>query len=142
MTAAELDRLFTYHPPTPETQPHHAAIRNAETRCTMVVLEQLLDGSPGDRPSFDTINQACHAFAEVIDAHAPDSADKSAALRCVRLARMAANEAVQHFGKRPTPTWAPFDLGQLLLGEVKLELMRARWQACAAVACAPAEAWL
>jgi hypothetical protein len=66
MTAAQiLAELFTYHPPTPFTLPKFAAI-----------------------------NQAAKNFAEVVLQNCPSSADRSAAIRLIRDARMTANAAV------------------------------------------------
>jgi hypothetical protein len=60
-----LAELFKYHPPTPETLPKFAAI-----------------------------NQAAKNFAEIILQNCPPSADRSAAIRSIRDARMTANAAV------------------------------------------------
>lgn len=66
MTSAEiLAELFTYHPPTDEQIPKYAAI-----------------------------NQAAKNFAEVILQNCPASADRSAAIRLIRDARMTANASV------------------------------------------------
>lgn len=66
MTSAEiLAELFSYHPPTVETL-----------------------------PKFQAINQAAKNFAEVILQNCPASADRSAAIRLIRDARMTANAAV------------------------------------------------
>jgi len=66
MSSAEiLAELFTYHPPTELTLPKFAAI-----------------------------NQAAKNFAEVILQNCPASADRSAAIRLIRDARMTANAAV------------------------------------------------
>jgi hypothetical protein len=60
-----LNELFSYHAPTPETLPKFAAI-----------------------------NQAAKNFAEVVLQNCPASADRSAAIRLIRDARMTANAAV------------------------------------------------
>ena len=60
-----LAELFSYHPPTHETLPKFAAI-----------------------------NQAAKNFAEVILQNCPPSADRSAAIRQIREARMTANAAI------------------------------------------------
>lgn len=87
---------FTYHAPTDVTAPKYAAIRDAWTHalgvCTFSV-EQI-----GQFPAATlhaNVNEATRKFADAIMEHAPsNSADTSAAYRCVRLARMAANEAI------------------------------------------------
>jgi hypothetical protein len=66
MTEAQtLAELFRYHPPTDSTIPKFAAI-----------------------------NQAAKNFAEVVLQNCPSSADRSAAIRSIRDARMTANAAV------------------------------------------------
>lgn len=60
-----LSALFRYHPPTDSTIPKFAAI-----------------------------NQAAKNFAEVVLQNCPASADRSAAIRSIRDARMTANAAV------------------------------------------------
>jgi len=66
MTNAEiLQELFSYHPPTAETL-----------------------------PKFSAINQAAKNFAEIVLQNCPSSADRSAAIRLIRDARMTANAAV------------------------------------------------
>ncbi len=60
-----LAELFKYHPPNGETLPKYAAI-----------------------------NQAAKNFAEVILQNCPNSADRSAAIRLIRDARMTANASV------------------------------------------------
>lgn len=66
MTVSEvLAKLFSYHPPTPETLPKYAAI-----------------------------NQAAKNFAEVIVQNCPPSADRSDAIRKICEARMTANKSV------------------------------------------------
>jgi hypothetical protein len=60
-----LAELFRYHPPTPETLPKFAAI-----------------------------NQAAKNFAEIVLQTCPYGADRSAAIRLIRDARMTANAAV------------------------------------------------
>lgn len=66
MTEAQtLAELFKYHAPTPETLPKYAAI-----------------------------NQAAKNFAEVVLQNCPSSADRSAAIRLIRDARMTANASV------------------------------------------------
>ena len=64
-TSEILAELFAYHPPNPEQLPKYAAI-----------------------------NQAAKNFAEVILQNCPSSADRSAAIRLIRDARMTANASV------------------------------------------------
>lgn len=67
---ADLDNWFTYHSPTPEQQTHYVAIR-----------------------------EAAKAFAEVLVAHSPSSADQTVAIRKVREAVMVANQSIACGGK-------------------------------------------
>jgi|SRR5580658_4802304 hypothetical protein len=60
-----LAELFKYHPPNAETLPKYAAI-----------------------------NQAAKNFAEIVLQNCPRSADRSAAIRLIRDARMTANASV------------------------------------------------
>ena len=132
MTKEELDNWFTYHPPTEETIPKYAAVREAEDLChqafgrmRLSVAEKCEVVTPADCA---IINDVTRNFAEVIDAQAPNSADKSAAIRCVRLARNAANEHI-------TSQVAGFPTYFDLAAEFSRQLVLARWQANSAIAC-------
>lgn len=65
ITKANLDNWFQYHSPSPEQLPKYLAIR-----------------------------EAGRAFAEVIVANTPPSADQTAAVRKVREAVMTANQSI------------------------------------------------
>lgn len=121
MNAVALDALFTYVPPDERTGPLHARLRDAERACAEQVMIAL--DSPG--PQFTAINDACRTFAHVINETCPESADKDAAIRCVRLARMAANESL--IAPRTVP------IAQLR-HQCFDNLRAARWQASAAIA--------
>lgn len=133
----QLDNWFTYHPPTEETAPKYAAIRSAEDRVQrhFAALRARLafDGSnQGEHPlTVDDcagVNVLTRAFVEVIDANAPDGDDKSAAIRCVRIARNAMNEWVMS-------RVAGFPLHIDSAAEATRQLVMARWQANGAIAC-------
>lgn len=65
-----LENIFTYHPPT------------------------------GDQPArYTAVREAALAFAKVLEEHVPDGADKSAALRELRVCVMTANAAIALDGK-------------------------------------------
>lgn len=84
-----LAHWFTFTPPASAAdKDRHVAIRDAETVCATAISEAITVGD------FPAITTATFAFATVINEQAPESADKTAAIRCVRIARMAANEAV------------------------------------------------
>ena len=61
----DIDNWFVYHAPTPEQVEHYNAIR-----------------------------EAAKIYAETVNKHVPDSADKTAAIRKIRESVMAANLAV------------------------------------------------
>lgn len=70
MTPEQLDNWFTYHAPTPE---------------------QLA--------SYDAIRKTAKVLAYVFNENVPESADKTAAMRSLRLAVMQANAAIACGGK-------------------------------------------
>lgn len=123
MTQEQRDNWFTYHAPTDETKPKYTAIRAAEIKAAADIDDAL--GNFAGVEAFGRINAACLAYADVIDTQAPDSADKSAAIRCVRLARNAANEAVV----------ADIEHAADMRVICAQELVKARWQANSAIAC-------
>ena len=94
ITQDQLNHWFVYHSPTIETQKKYAAIRAAEDACHDVFASMAVTGYAAPLADCDRVNASTRAFAEAIDANAPDSADKAAAIRCVRLARNAANEHI------------------------------------------------
>ena len=128
----DLDTLFTYHAPTAETAPKYGRLRRAEADCQVLIAAVLGGSGARDVEVYGDITAAFRAFAEVIAEVCPDGPDKSAAIRCVRLAHMALNELARG-GTSIQPTYG-------LPEFVKLELIAeqqtlfARWQACAAVA--------
>lgn len=113
-------RDFTYIPPTDTTAPRHEAIRAAWSAAVVGVYLPIDHEKPA---SFARINDACKAFADAIIEHAPPSADTDAAVRCIRLARMLANEAIVYPNE--------FHRLRALAGD---ELLKARMQASAAIA--------
>jgi len=129
----QLDNWFTYHPPTAETEPKYAAIRAAEGEVYVRVTQTVYEVGPDIKQVYDEINRVTRRFAEVIDANAPDSADKTAAIRCVRLARNLLNEWVTQRAK-PVAGRDHNDV-QALYVAAEMELRRARWQANSAIAC-------
>lgn len=121
--------LFTYIAPNDDTEARHQRIRLAEGECAMEIAEHIHSHHVALRYRYELISTACKRMHDELIAVCPPSADLSAAIRCVRLARMAANEAVAQTATRER--CAKMAMEQLTL---------ARWQACAAVALAlPAE---
>ena len=117
---------FEYRPPTEVTAPKYKAVRDAENDAFWAFHGVLVEApDKRDKPrAYADITRACRAFYDAIREHAPASADRSAAERCVRIARMAANEAVA-LDLVPHDETVRIGLSHLLL---------ARWQACAAIA--------
>lgn len=122
----QLDNWFTYHAPTDDTKPKYAAVRDAEQHAHEVIAS--LRGRRLAVTDCDVVNESLRHFVSVIDANAPDSADKSAAIRCVRLARNGANEFIM-------ANVANFPVHVDVLALATTELVRARWQANSAIAC-------
>jgi hypothetical protein len=54
---------------------------------------------PAKVPHYQAVNAAAKAFFKVVQEHCPDSADRSAAFRQIREARMTANAAIALDGK-------------------------------------------
>jgi len=129
MTEEQLDHWFTYHPPTDETSPKYAAIAAAEIALALIFRDQTHLVDAGESPNFQEITYAIRGYADVINRDAPDSADKTAAIRCVRLGRMAANECLVAI--KDCRKMAAIELSKL----AQAEWTKARWQACAAIAC-------
>ena len=131
LTPDQLDNWFAYHAPTDETAPKYAAIREAEARCHAFFreLRDTLTNEGKLAPADCTVvNALTRTFAEVIDANAPDSADKAAAIRCVRIARNAMNEVIMR-----SVGGASYEDGAFTV--VHGEVTKARWQASGAIAC-------
>lgn len=132
LTPDQLDNWFTYHAPTDETAPKYAAIRHAESAVVFDITQTSYEGVTC-AVLHTRINAVTRHFAETIDALAPDSADKSAAIRCVRLARNFFNEwAVESQKPAGDRSWAD---PVVLFDRAVFELTRARFQANSAIAC-------
>ena len=132
LTSDQLDNWFTYHPPTADTAPKYAEIRATEQEAVRACIAAVTDpeGGPAAKRCA-LVNQATRCFVEVIDANAPDSADKTAAIRCVRLMRNAANEAVMLAASQSADPVQANTLFQVIVTEA----WKARWQANSAIAC-------
>ena len=133
MTQDQIDNWFTYHAPTDETAPKYQAIRDAEQACITDITQTHYEVGGDIAQVYKYINLNTRHFAEVIDANAPDSADKTAAIRCVRLARNLFNEWATQIAK-PTAERSWSD-PRFLFSAAELELVKARFQANGAIAC-------
>lgn len=132
LTTEQLDNWFTFHPPTDGQGAKYIAITAMERTCAEMLT------MPG--LTHDQVNATLRKFVELIDEAAPDSADKTAAIRCVRIARNAMNEAIVQAVRAEHP--ASHCLWVCDYGSVSLpcqlaihELAKARWQANSAIAC-------
>lgn len=133
MTEEQRHAWFTYHAPTPETAPKYAAIRDAEIAFILNVTQTVYEVGPDVAQVYREINRSARQMAEVIDGNAPDSADKTAAIRCVRLARNLFNEwATQRTMPKERQSWQDITI---LFTHAELELLKARMQANSAIAC-------
>jgi len=101
---------FEYIPPNEITGPKHFEINAAHKACCDT-FGHVLTGAPwlgehaghyDPQVAHDSIKGAARAFFRTVQTYAPPSADRAAAERCVRLARMHANEAI----RSPSPTGA------------------------------------
>ncbi|HLD90215.1 MAG TPA: hypothetical protein VI911_04245 [Patescibacteria group bacterium] len=136
MNNPTLDLWFTYHPPTQEQAPHYAAIRLAECNAADLCgwLARCIAGhdSIDSANPYDRVNSHCRAFAEVIVEYTPPVADQTAAIRCIRLARNALNEAISLLASPAMPEAADLER---LNGIARDQLRMARWWASSAIAC-------
>jgi hypothetical protein len=131
--------LFGYQPPNDDTRPRHARVDAAADACVKVLRETLdADGLVVPKATgaqFAAITDACRTLVEEMESVCPPSADLAAAVRCVRLARMFANNALV----APGDCFEPADDRRQALLQLKL----ARFQAKASIALAtPAELFL
>ena len=135
--------LFGYQPPNDDTTPRHARIdaaADAAQKAITAALDGFIDanalmigaaGKPGPA-QYGMITNACRDLVAEMQAVCPPSADLSAAIRCVRLARMHANNAL----RVDAPCFEPAEDAK----HAQLQIKHARFQAKAAVALAlPAE---
>lgn len=128
-----IDHWFTYHEHAGECEQKRQRVREAEIACGKALLGVFLklEAEGTERIDFqklfDQTNAATKLFSETINETVPDSADKAAAIRCVRLARLAANEGILEAleGRRVS--------ARCFVDLASDELVKARWQAIAAL---------
>jgi hypothetical protein len=72
----------------------HKLIDDAAGKCINMVAGVIRAG----HPAYQAVEDSCNILSEAIESTAPGSADKTAALRCVALARMAANDCIKNTG--------------------------------------------
>jgi hypothetical protein len=135
--------FFGYQPPNADTSPRHARIDAAADTAQKAItaaLDGFIDanalmtgaaGKPGPA-QYGMINNACRDLVAEMQAVCAPSADLSAAIRCVRLARMHANNAL----RVDANCFEPAEDAK----HAQLQIKQARFQAKAAIALAlPAE---
>lgn len=127
----DIDHLFTYHAPTDEQKPKYAAIRAAEGSCSEVLVALVTESDTrlnvSSHDAYKEVNAVTKEFFKVVLEVCPTSADTSAALRCIRLARNAMNEYVTNRYEE-------------IAGIARAQILQARWQACSAIALQQPEA--
>jgi hypothetical protein len=131
LTTEQIDNWFTYHAPTEETAPKYADLRRAEKVFRDVLLFSVVPKLKEPVLCFSMITSAARDLIQSINYNAPDCDDKTAAIRCVRLARNAANEFVMTMNGDGVIE----EMANMLLQVALEEALKARWQACSAIAC-------
>lgn len=119
--------LFIYHPPTDEQKVLYARLAKAHADTTDGLLRVLsiAEGSEGPvtQKHYEEFTNTCENYYNVIMEVCPASADRTAAIRCLRLARNAVNDVLRLSGDRS----AYFSLAGI-------ELIKCRYQANASIA--------
>ena len=124
MTNAQIDNWFAAM--TADTEAARA-IRDSANQVIDTMTWAWGDDGAKHPEVVDKIGQACKHLALVIDEHAPDSADKIAAIRCVRIAAACAFDALW-LVQDGTPD--PY-----VEEQARANARAARWQANSAIAC-------
>lgn len=143
MSPDQKQRWFVYHSPTPSQTTDYKEIRSAEEH-THVVFSHAANGRVWDNSEkqmvdgtlqacFDAVNDACCAFAVLVEKLVPDSADKTMSIRCIRKARMYQNEALTLQARKEGP--GAGDWNERCDHEAREALREARMWANAAIAC-------
>lgn len=133
LTPDQLDNWFTYHASTDDTAPKYAAVIAAETAAIANITQTHYEVGGDVLQVYREVNRSTRHVAEVIDANAPDSADKDAAIRCVRLARNLFNEWAKQTSL--PATHRQWSNPTVLFAAAEVELCKARMQANSAIAC-------
>jgi hypothetical protein len=129
-----IDKCFTYHPPTDKQKLAYDDLALSYRALADLVKDTgkaIRGPGYGDREAqevHDEINETCKEYVQTILENCPNSADKSAAIRCVRLIRNGLNDAVVAFRKED------HDLAQEAMAFARFNLLGARYQANASVA--------
>lgn len=132
LATEQLRSWFTHHTRTNETAPKFDAIRKAESDVIMDVWTTLGRIGPDFNHLAREIDRSTLHLAEVIDATAPDCADKDAAIWCVRLAHDALIEWASQKAE-PQERDPAAMLVHELFAQAHRELVRARLHANSAI---------
>lgn len=129
-----LDELFTYHPPDEEQREKYHKLLLAFTAVLEAGKAAMKEAATPDAPAEELakgFTASCKAYAELINEFCPPSADRTAAIRCLRLARNAVNDVL--FGMKQFP----HGLSQFPFHVIfETELIRCRYQSNASIALA------
>lgn len=124
--------LFVYHPPTEEQVPKYQKL-NLAFGAVMSSGREIIRNRPKERAEqerFDGFSKTCEAYHDLIVELCPESADRTAAIRCLRLARNAINDILCG-----TERDFPHGLSQHPFSLVfETELVKCRYQANASIA--------
>ena len=124
-----------YIPPNEDTARRYKIVVAAFLAAISVVDETIKPykhnaDHKGNHPEdFNSVRDVTQSFIEACEQVCPKSADLSAAIRCIRISRMLANQVILQGGERLCDV-------PLLALRVKQSLWEARVQACAAIALA------
>jgi hypothetical protein len=133
MQIAQIEEWFRYHDPTPETEPKYARIREMQEEIPKILHQAFSKIRAHDAPPkasmHNLVNEQTKQFALLILELCPEGEDRRAAIEHVRMARHAFNEFI-------AVTNSNFD-GQHYASLGEIELVKARWKANNAIACAP-----
>lgn len=124
-----LEDLWTYRPPTEETAPKYATIREAAATAQNTIDAFLA----GRHVTFEDVKVVTLGLARLIEEYAPDCADRTTAIRQCRLARMAMNEAVA-LRKNGAARPPSHEMQSAIIHAAVQALLEARWWACSAIA--------
>ena len=98
-TEEQIEHWFGYKTPNPETKPKYDAIRAHRVKF-VGLMNAVRMVSAAQHSAFSLVNETCVDFARSLNALAPESADKTTAIRAVRHARALLNRAVLAGGDR------------------------------------------
>ncbi len=93
-TTEQIEHWFGYHPPTDQTLPVFETLDKGAEECRTAVKNAIQSPTATTKDRFAAIGAATKSFSLLLNGASPEGVDKAAAIRCLRMARMAANRAV------------------------------------------------